>query len=127
MDVQWTVEDIETNARTALGAELSVVAVLFPRVVNAIYSQMMNGDLLNSNQFSASEFRQVVLKELPTSCDEVLPFFVRTVWNKNWTPQTHELQIRELASQYVKVVELAGGSVSLSELMTACQSSFGNN
>ncbi|MEN9528811.1 MAG: hypothetical protein RI932_684 [Pseudomonadota bacterium] len=124
MDTFWTLENIEEKSRAELGAEFAVVADLFPRVVQAIYVQMHNGDLQQDTVFTAAEYKTRVLAELPTSCTEVLPFFVRMVWNRKWHPQTHTNEVRGLAQDFVRVVELAGGKTSTEELMSECLKSF---
>ncbi|MEY4065490.1 MAG: hypothetical protein RIR26_1698 [Pseudomonadota bacterium] len=124
MKTDWAEDDVHALARLALGSDSAVIADLFPRVVNAIYLQEVSNSQANSDQAWSVGYRQLVLKELPTTCEEVLPFFVRMVWNKSWTPATHPEQVRELASRFVQVVQLAGGSLTLEELMTACESAF---
>ncbi|MBM3383386.1 MAG: hypothetical protein FJY29_13265 [Betaproteobacteria bacterium] len=124
MDTFWTLENIEEKARAELGAELSVVADLFPRVVQAIYVQMHNGDLQQASMFTTTEYKSRVLAELPKSCAEVLPFFVRMVWNRKWHPQTHAHEVTQLAGTFAHVVELAGGKTSTQELMDECLKAF---
>jgi hypothetical protein len=124
MDVFWTQENIDEKSRAELGTELAVVADLFPRVVQAIYVQMHNGDLKQASVFTREEFKFRVLGELPTSCEEVLPFFVRAVWNRKWHPHTHENDIALLAESFARVVELAGGQVTQQELLEECKKSF---
>lgn len=124
MDTFWALENIEEQSRTALGVELSVVADLFPRVVQAIYVQMQNGDLKQASVFTTAEYKSRVLSELPKSSDEVLPFFVRTVWNRKWHPQTHVVEVEQLAQEFVRVVELAGGEISIQDLIEKCGQSF---
>lgn len=124
MDAHWTLDNVEEQSRNSLGAELACVADLFPRVVNAIYVQMTNGDLQDAQVFTTQEFKRRVLAELPKNCEEVLPFFVRTAWNKRWHPSTHASDIQNLAAAYAEVVEKAGGHVTVQELITACEQSF---
>lgn len=122
----WMMDDNDTRVRLALGPELAVVADLFPRVANAIYIQMTSTSQGGATRWDENEFRKQVLKELPTTCEEVVPFFVRTVWNRKWTPTTHDQHIQALAVQFVQIVTLAGGRVTPAELVAACARSFEN-
>lgn len=124
MDVQWTTDNIEEQARVALGSELALAAELFPRVVNATYVQMMNSADPKSNGFSDSEYRKSVCAQLPTTVEETAPFFVRQVWNRKWNFETSEANIRALASEYTKLMKSAGHQVSTEELVEACRSAF---
>ena len=124
MDAFWTQENIEEKSRAELGADLTNVADLFPRVVSATYVQMTSGDLQVASSFTREEFRRRVLAELPTSCAEVLPFFVRTVWNRKWHPSTHGTEVTTLALAYVDVVTRAGGQLTAEELLKECAASF---
>lgn len=125
MNSHWTLENVEDNARTELGPDLAIVADLFPRAVNAIYIQMTSEEYKSQSNFNRDEYRRRVLSELPKNCEEVLPFFVRSVWNKRWDPVTHATEIEKLANDFAKVVGHAGGSVSVEELIEECKKSLG--
>ena len=81
MEFDWTHAGFEADARRELGAELAEIIDHFPRVVHALFAQMQNARDTGGT-FPRSEFVRQVLAELPKSCDEVLPFFVRSIWNK---------------------------------------------
>lgn len=124
MDVQWTTENIEGKARIALGAELNAAADLFPRVVVATYVQMSNEGGSQGAEINSQMFRQRVRDTLPSNVAEVLPFFVRAVWNQKWTFQHNRRDIEQLASRYVNLLAAAGKSISTKELIRACADSF---
>jgi hypothetical protein len=74
--------------------------------------------------FPRQSFVQQVCAELPKSCAEVLPFFVRSVWNKKWAPETHQQAIKEHAAAFVRIVRLAGGELDEGELVRACADAY---
>jgi hypothetical protein len=123
MEFDWTHAGFEADARRELGAELAEIIDHFPRVVHALFAQMQNARDTGGT-FPRSEFVRQVLAELPKSCDEVLPFFARSIWNKKWTPTSHAREIEELAGAFVRIVRLAGGELSEAELLSACNGSF---
>ena len=125
MEFDWTQTGFEADARRELGNELSEIIEHFPRVVHALYAQMQDEKDAHG-KFPRDEFVRQVLAELPKSCDEVLPFFVRAVWNRRWAPTTHAKEIELLAASFARVVRLAGGEVTEKELTTACSGSFDN-
>lgn len=125
MEFDWTETEFEAQAERELGDELAEVIEHFPRVVHALYAQMQN-ERDAAGHFPRLEFVSRVLSELPKSCDEALPFFVRSVWNKKWTPSTHAREIDLLAASFVRVVKLAGGHVTKEQLLQACKDSFDN-
>jgi hypothetical protein len=126
MDVQWTSENIEEQANAELGTDLADAAVLFPRVVYSTYVQLMNGNFEETPIYSTEEFRRRVCQSLPSSVPEVLPFFVRTVWNRKWTYESHQSDILNLANQYVRLLSNAGHSLSSDEIVRECRSAFSN-
>ncbi len=125
MEFDWTHSCFEADARRELGAERAEIIDHFPRVVHALYAQMQE-EPSTDGSFPTQEFIRQVLCELPKSCDEALPFFVRSVWNKKWTPKSHAREIEELAAAFVRIVRLAGGELTKAELLTACSGSFEN-
>jgi hypothetical protein len=124
MDVHWTTENIEEQARAELGEELADAAELFPRVVFSTYVQLMNGSIGDAPVYSTAEFRRRVCQTLPSTLAEVLPFFVRNVWNRKWNLEVNESGILLLAEQYTRLLKKAGHSVSSEEIVKECKTSF---
>ncbi|MEY3901184.1 MAG: hypothetical protein RL189_490 [Pseudomonadota bacterium] len=125
MDVLWTSDNVEEYCRTLLGTELAPAADLFPRVVSATYIRMMNDDEGQNTAFDVEEFRAAVRRSLPASLPEVLPFFVRSVWNRKWNFANNAGDILSLAGEFVGLLNSnSGTSLSAQELVSECQSSF---
>lgn len=124
MNVQWTTENVEEKARAELGDELAAAAQLFPRVVYATYVQMMNGEGSESAPYTTSDYRKRICLNLPTSLPEVLPFFVRHVWNQKWTFEHNRDQILRLAWDYTELLAKAGTQIDASALADECKNSF---
>jgi hypothetical protein len=125
MESQWTTENIEEQAIAALGEDLATAAILFPRVVFSVYVGLSNADGEDPVAFTPKEFRRQVCKSLPSTVAEVLPFFVRNVWNRKWTFESNGQEIRNLAEQYAYLLEKAGYKPpDVNEMMQECRSSF---
>lgn len=125
MDVLWTSDNVEEHCRNLLGADLSPAVELFPRVVSATYIQMMNGEDGQNTAFDVEEYRAAVRRSLPSSLPEVLPFFVRSVWNRKWNFADNSGDIHALAEVFVGLLNSNSGTrLSAQELVSECQSSF---